>query len=88
MTDKEEPESVVPFVNHNPHLRIVIWPWEDAPPEWKAIAHCCGDEDWLAFIPRGLDLPEFMREGSAFGCCTVDIHNLGNGDHIATGCHS
>lgn len=31
---------------------ISVFPWANAPKEWKALSTHGGDEDWLAFIPR------------------------------------
>lgn len=51
---------------------ILIWHWDDAPAELKALSHHGGDEDWLAVMPLSYkdNLPMWMKN-SSFGCCDV-----------------
>lgn len=81
---------------------ITVWRFDDAPPEYRALSPHGGDEDWLALVPRALtlypadwppedsyDLPGWMREGGAFGCCDVSVHPLDGADAcIAIGAHA
>lgn len=40
--------------NDNPEKTILVWDWEDAPPELKELSPHGGDEDWVALVPHGL----------------------------------
>ena len=68
---------------------IVIWKFRDAPEEYQGKSENGGDEDWIAFVPDGMkdDYIGFLEEGSAFGCCCVEEHDV-DGGRIYIGCHS
>ena len=69
---------------------IKIWRFEDAPKELRDQCDDGGDEDWLALIPKPLACAYigFLDEGTAFGCCCVEVHKLKNGDEIRVGKHA
>jgi hypothetical protein len=80
---------------------IIVWRFEDAPEEFRALSHHGGDEDWVAlvpktmadsFIPMELDSdPEFAHQwadqGTSFGCCDVSEHFLPTGEKVLIGAH-
>lgn len=37
------------------------------------------DRDWVAFVPAGVELPDWANEGGPFGCCQVDQVETFNG---------
>jgi len=37
--------------SEHPPDRVTIWPWADAPEEYRAVSDHGGDEDWIAFVP-------------------------------------
>lgn len=69
--------------------KIVVWAWEDAPGIYKALSRNGGDEDYIAFVPDDWPYhdPLWLDEGSAFGCCAVERHEVERG-HILIGCHA
>lgn len=52
---------------------ILVWAFEDAPEELRALSNNGGDEDWLALVPMdyGTDYVSWIESGP-FGCCGVD----------------
>lgn len=34
-----------------PKKTVMLWDWDDAPPELKALSPHGGDEDWVALVP-------------------------------------
>jgi hypothetical protein len=66
-----------------------IWHYRDAPNDWPALSENGGDEDWIAFVPSGFPYgePLFVGEGSTFGCCTVERHEV-EGGVVLIGCHA
>lgn len=69
---------------------ILVWSFDDAPEEYRALSPHGGDEDWLALIPADLNdayIP-WMETGSTFGCCDVSEHNLADGRQVRIGAHS
>ena len=81
-----------------PANAITIWHFWDVPKEFKQLSCNGGDEDWVAYIPKQLVeeaeednlevLPEWMMEGTSFGCCKVEEHYLADGSVVAIGCHA
>jgi len=69
---------------------IKIWRFGDAPEDMQMLSGNGGDEDWLALVPAYRDASQiqWMDEGSAFGCCTVEIHRLQNGEQVVIGSHA
>lgn len=68
---------------------ILVWPFHDAPEEFKMISPHGGDEDWVAYIPKGMSRPEWTREGTPFGCSSVTEHQcLIDGSLILIGAHA
>lgn len=68
---------------------IFVWKFRDAPKYYREISENGGDEDWIAFVPDAMkdDYIGFLEEGSAFGYCCVEEHDVGGG-RIYIGCHS
>lgn len=46
---------------------IKIWWFEDAPKEYQEASTSGGDEDWIVFIPTGIDYPIQLEN---LGCCS------------------
>ena len=74
---------------------IRVWSFEDAPKRYQNMSEHGGDEDWLAIVPNAyvssmyLDgLPNWMTEGSPFGCCAVSKRKLKDGYWLVIGAHS
>lgn len=68
---------------------ILVWPFKDAPPEYKILSTSGGDEDWLAFVPDHLKdswIP-WMEDGSVFGCAGVEEIPV-HGGVVRIGSHS
>lgn len=71
-----------------PGRYIRIWPFGGAPPEFEKLSSNGGDEDWVAHVPAGMEIPGFLEEGGRFGCCAVDTTRLADGSHVLIGCHA
>jgi hypothetical protein len=76
-----------------PTEAITLWPFKDAPPEYRALSPHGGDEDWLAFVPallvrdHGFTIGlELMLERS--GVCDTSQHDLPDGSRVYIGAHS
>lgn len=68
---------------------ILIWAFHEAPLEYQGLSTCDGDEDNLAFIPLGVEIPHFIEYGSgpnSFGYSQTDFYPVENGI-VAIGCH-
>lgn len=69
---------------------IRIWPFHDAPAEYKALSGHGGDEDWLAVVPATLNgryIP-WLESGGPFGGCDVTTHELPDGSVVHIGSHA
>ena len=66
---------------------ILVWRWENAPQDYKNLSPHGGDEDWVAFVPKGMIQPMWMESGTSFGCCDVSEHVLPAG-RIYIGAHA
>lgn len=69
---------------------ICVWPFKKAPEPLRSLSKGKGKEEWLAYVPDCLclnDIPEWMREGTAFGVEDVEKHVLPDGSVIAIGVH-
>lgn len=70
---------------------ILVWPFDDAPPEYRALSTHGGDEDWVAFVPEhetyAWGPPSWMSEGSNFGCCCVSETAV-DGGKVYIGAHA
>lgn len=69
-----------------PHIKI--FPFHAAPEGLAELSTNGGDEDWIAVVPAGFDVPFFLEEGGRFGCCTVEKHEHWSGCKILIGCHA
>ena len=67
---------------------IVVWSFYDAPGELRCLSNHGGDEDWVALLPRDMDQPSWMQEGSSFGCCSVSEHRYEDGRTVYIGAHA
>ena len=66
---------------------ILIWKFEDAPKKYQVLSQNGGDEDYIALIPNGMEIPVFLEEGTAFGCFKVEKHEVAEG-LVLIGCHA
>lgn len=71
-----------------PFAPWLLWPFSDAPVQLQALSQNGGDEDWILVVPAGEQVPFFAEEGSRFGCCTVEVHELSCGRRVLIGCHA
>ncbi len=67
---------------------VIVWRFDEAPEELRALSRHGGDEDWLAVLPFGQTMPVWMAPGSAFGVCDVSEHELIDGSTVCIGAHS
>ena len=67
---------------------IIVWSFYDAPGELRCLSDHGGDEDWVALLPRDMEPPSWMDEGSNFGCCRVSEHQLDDGRKVFIGAHA
>lgn len=68
---------------------ILLWHFYDAPSEYRALSEHGGDEDYLAFVPHGVDVPWWMdeEECSVFGVCSITKHQV-DGGYVYIGAHA
>ena len=67
---------------------IRVWRICDAPLWLRAIGDP-DDREWIAVVPKefGDGMPLWM-DGTAFGCCETEKHDLPNGDKVYIGYHA
>ena len=53
-----------------PHIKI--YRFDDAPQHLKDLSTNGGDEDWIAVLPQGWEVPLFLEDNQFFGCCSID----------------
>lgn len=81
--------SLVEDVEEKGVDHIHIWPFDEAPEEYRALSTAGGDEDWVALVPGHLaDTIPWLEEGTPFGCCSVNRFGLKTGDVIFIGAHA
>lgn len=68
---------------------ILVWEFKDAPETYKNLSTSGGDEDWVAFVPKGYKdkYISWLESGTGFGVCDVQQIKVKDG-HIYIGCHS
>ena len=67
---------------------ILVWPFKDAPLEYKVLSMHGGDEDWLALVPvelTGHYVP--WLDNCGFGN-DVSVHPLPDGRTVYIGAHA
>jgi len=69
---------------------ILVWRFEDAPPEYKVFSVNGGDQDWLARVPAHMQGQEDIGwlESPAFGAYDVEKFVLPDGGVLYIGSHS
>jgi len=67
---------------------ILIWPFDEAPEELKNLSEHGGDEDWIALLPAGMEVPLWLESGTEFGVCSVSEHKLEDGQLVLIGAHA
>lgn len=70
---------------------FLIWEFQNAPEELRALSRHGGDEDWLAVVNAAdaWAFEELVGEsGSRFGCCDVSRHPLTDGRLCFIGAHA
>jgi hypothetical protein len=60
---------------------IIVWAFNEAPPEYRELSPHGGDEDWIALVPfeKANDYIGWLEEGTSFGCCSVSKHAVETG---------
>jgi len=66
---------------------IIVWEWRNAPEVFRNLSRHGGDEDWVAFVPKGMWAPLWASEGSSFGRCSVSEHEVPTGT-VLIGAHA
>lgn len=66
---------------------IWVWRFEDAPEMYRSLSDHGGDEDWVAYVPKGYNYIPWLREGGEFGCCRVSEYEVIDGT-IYIGAHA
>lgn len=74
---------------------ILVYAFDEAPDDLRALSDNGGDEDWIAVMPAGVsDLVKmhaentWLGEGGPFGCCSVSRHDLPDGRTVYIGAHA
>ncbi len=75
---------------------ILVWQWDDAPDELRALSQHGGDEDWVAFVPweaweiAGRDLSNIRWLNSrGFSCVEIEMYCSEDGEGMVfVGAHS
>ena len=67
---------------------IIVWEFYDAPGELRCLSNHGGDEDYVALVPKGGNVPSWMDSGTAFGCCDVSEHPYDDGRTVFIGAHA
>lgn len=68
---------------------ISVWRFEDAPDQYQALSTNGGDEDWLALVPpRYRNTYLGWMESPAYGCSSIDWHELPYGYAVVIGAHA
>lgn len=60
---------------------MLLWNWADAPEEFRQLSGHGGDEDYVMFVPTGVEAPWSVTGGggSWFGCCDISEHPVVDG---------
>lgn len=80
--------SFTPSAPRDESRVIRVWDYETAHRE--GTCHTVDDADWVAILPpalSGAKIP-WMADGTNFGCCGVDVHELPDGGEMHIGCHA
>lgn len=67
---------------------IQVWRFHQAPRELRVLVDDVDDVDWLALLPAGCEVPDWMRGGGAFACAYLDLIHIGRGRTIAVSHHA
>lgn len=67
---------------------IIVWEFDEAPEEYRALSSHGGDEDWLAFVPDSLKRRYigWLESRSSFGPYSVSEHSV-EGGTVRIGAH-
>ncbi len=77
------------MAGYYPSEPITVWPFQEAPQEYRDLSPHGGDEDWLALLPAGYkDKTPIWLEIGPFGACDTSMHELPDGRIIAIGAHA
>jgi len=70
-----------------PRAPILIWPWRDAPWEYRVLSTRGGNERWVAFIPAeyGPLRPGWAKKGTVFAPKHLDSFRLSGGGRALIG---
>lgn len=66
---------------------ILVWHWNDAPGKLRSHSTHGGDEDWVALIPVGMEVPFWMESGS-FSISSSDEIKLEDGRILIITAHA
>ena len=66
---------------------ILVWRFNDAPIEYQELSTNGGDEDWLALVPKDMEIPMWLEDNTSFGRYCVDKFDFKEGV-LLIGCHA
>lgn len=64
---------------------ISVWPYETAP-QWMKDIGTPDDVDWVAFVPEGMYVPQWMVQ-APFAYCQAEQYPV-SGGIVVFGCHA
>ena len=71
---------------------IFVWPWRNAPEQYRALSTHGGDEDWVVFVAKQLDgwNPFYFAEGTGYlmGFGHEETHRLEDGSVVYIYAHA
>jgi hypothetical protein len=66
---------------------ILVWRWNDAPGELRSHSTHGGDEDWVALIPKDIEIPSWM-DCEPFSICRMETEELDDGRRVVITAHA
>lgn len=91
MCEHFDPDSVIHVADGTGYQSedgsIRVWEFCDAPKQLRDLTINGGDEDYLAFVPQGEDVPLWISGNTSFGCCSIHYFAI-EGGVVAIGSHA
>ena len=66
---------------------ILVWAWNNAPGELRSYSNHGGDEDWVALIPKDMEIPSWM-DCEPFSICRMETEELDDGRMVIITAHA
>lgn len=67
------------------HQAVLVWTWESAPEEFRALSTSGGDEDYVMYVPPGVDVFDSLYNLSPWSNYR---HKQLDGSEIVIGSHA